>query len=132
MSLANVITPDKTLPGGNPSAFPAMMWKPDGSSYLAADESEVQPDSTPYHPDNAPEKAPAKILAPAVQAPKMTRDEIVKHLTEGGIAFDPTMKDKKLYALLVTALKNALAAARIEFDPESNDAPALLELLPKE
>lgn len=135
MSLANVISHAKTLPGGNPSAFPALMWKPDGTTYTANSAGEVQPDSTPYHPDSAPVTEAVKAADPGAKPPKttfpLTRKEVVKHLQDGGIDFAQNTPHAELYALLLESIKNALVAAEVPFDAESTDAPALLELLPK-
>lgn len=136
VSRDNLIPSTPPIPRGVPADFPAMMWKPDGSSYVANSAAEVQPDSTPYHPDSAPApeavKAayPAKPTQPNAQFP-LTRKEVVKHLEDGGIDFKHNAPHAVLYGLLLEAVKNALIASEVPFDAESTDAPALLELLPK-
>lgn len=122
MSLANVISRAKLLPGGNPSPFPAMYWRADGSVYVAATAAEIEPDTTPYHPNSAPDH----------DALNMTKAEVIQHLTAGGIPFKANKSLAALYALLLEGVKNALVADGIQFDPTTADAKALLELFPKE
>lgn len=137
MSRDNLIPSTPPIPRGEPADFPAMMWKPDGSSYVANSAAEVQPDSTPYHPDSAPAPEVVKQADKSEAGNKtqaqfpIKRRDVVKHLQEGGIQFDNTASHAELYALLLTAVKNALIASEVPFDAESTDAPALLELLPK-
>lgn len=135
MSRDNLIPSTPPIPRGEPAAFPAMMWKADGSSYVANSAGEVQPDSTPYHPDSAPTPEVVKAADLGAKPPKptlpLTRKEVVKHLQDGGIDFAQNTPHAELYALLLESIKNALVAAEVPFDAESTDAPALLELLPK-
>lgn len=130
MSIDNVIRPHTTLPRGARGDFPAMYWKEDGESYIANNENEILPGSTPYHPSNATDKAPpAAKPAPAFS---LTKQEVVKHLMAGGVKHKATQSHAALHDLLLTSVKNALTEADIAFDPESTDAAALLELFPKD
>ncbi len=126
MAQANVITANTTLPGGARTPFPAWYWRADGVSYLANSDAEIEPGSTPYHPDNAP------AAKPKADALTLSKKETITQLKAGEIKHDPQASHADLYALLVAGIKNALSTANIEHDANSNDAKALLELFPKE
>lgn len=129
MSLANVIKPSSGLPKYVHKDFPALMWKPDGTTYVAASAADVLPDSTPFHPSNAPTVKPA---AQATTGPTLTKEETVEQLKAGGIAHNPAASHSKLYNLLLNGVKAALVQADIVFDETTTDVKALLALLPSE
>ena len=127
MSADNLISATKKLPNGNPTPFPAMYWHADGSNYIANSAADVLPNTTPYHPDGTrvePETT-AELALP------LTKDEVIEHLTAGGVKFKERWTHQRLYDLLLESIKNALVEAKIEFDAASTDAKALLEHFPK-
>lgn len=133
MSLANVIKPTSRLPQYVHKDFPAMFWNQEtGEPVTVNSEAEIPEGYKPYHPNS--ERAQEAAALAAAQAPAglpLTKEEVLAHLEQGGIAHNPAKSHKNLYNLLLTSVKNALAQAEIEFDAESTDVKALLELLPK-
>lgn len=107
---------------------PTMAWHPDtGESQIFNHPGEVPEGWLDTHPNNVKAKAPAKAAAAADALP-MSRDEIVKALTECEIPFKARAKDKDLYALLEKSLRDHFAAEKVEV-PADADVPALLALV---
>lgn len=129
MSIENVIKPTSHLPKYKHSEFPAMYWKADGSNYVAKTAADVLPDTTPYHPDNAP-KVEAKAPAPGANELPLSKDEVVAALSEGGITHNPNKSHAKLYSLLLAAVKAALDEAAIAYDAAETNVKTLMALLP--
>lgn len=120
------------------SEYPAFKFHPEtGESRHFSHAHEVPEGWLDNHPANggkAEEKAPAA-KAPAEKAPKaeklpMSRKEIVKALVEGEIAFDKDAETAALYAVLDVAVREHLAANKIDI-PEGANVPALLALAAK-
>jgi hypothetical protein len=109
--------------------FPGMRWHPTtGENQVFQSAEDVPEGYLDYHPSNPPEGAEPVKAAP--DALPMSREEIVKELSEGGIAFKANAKTEKLYGVLVEAVKAHLTASEIEF-PETANGPELLALVPK-
>lgn len=107
--------------------YPALKWDPATGEARRFDASEEVPVGwldRPVEPNAPPAPSPAP--TPAVQA--MVRAEMKAALDAGGISYAKNAPDKTLYELLLASLKDHLAAAAVEFDPEA-DAPALLALV---
>lgn len=111
--------------------FPGMRWDPNtGEAQVFQSAAEVPEGFLDYHPSNPPEVVKVATEAGATDALPMTREEIIKELTDGGIPFKAKAKDAVLYAALLDALKAHLLASEIEF-PETATGPELLALVPK-
>lgn len=112
--------------------FPGMRWHPvTGANQVFQSAEEVPEGYLDYHPSNPPEGAKeAETVKETATALPMSREEIVKELSDGGIAFKANAKTEKLYSLLVEAVKTHLTASEIEF-PETANGPELLALVPK-
>lgn len=121
--------------------FPAMMFDPEtGEGKVFKTAGEVPEGYLPFHPKDPARKAKdaleaAKVVdakpadaAKPVQLP-LTRKEIVAALEAGGVTFDKSARVDALYEVLTKAVKDALAEAKIEYDPNL-DTKALLALLP--
>ena len=120
--------------------FPAMMFHPEtGAATVFKSAGEVPEGYLSFHPKDPARKAKdaleaAKVVdaKPAPAAPvklPLTRKEIVAALEAGGVTFDKDARVDALYEVLTKAVKDALAAAEVEYDPNL-DTKALLALLP--
>lgn len=127
MSIDNVIKPTSHLPKYIRSEFPALYWKADGTSYTAKSADDVVAGSTPYHPSNAPKE---EVKAPGANDLPLTKDEVLAHLQEGGIAHNPNKSHGKLYDLLLAAVKAALDEAKVPYAADETNVKVLLALLP--
>jgi hypothetical protein len=113
---------------------PTLAWHPDtGEAQTFNHPDEVPSHFLPHHPEDAKAKArtETKPAAPDKSEPAaipMSRDEIVKALTDGEIPFKANAKDKTLYALLDAKLREHLLDNDVEI-PEGSDVPALLALV---
>lgn len=125
----NIIKAASTLPKYTHSDFPAMYWKPDGTSYRADSAADVAEGDTPYHTSAAPAAA-TKVEAAAPVKPTLTKAETVAALNSGGVEHDAAKPHKILYELLLTSVKAALSEAKVDFDDTSTDAKDLLAKLP--
>lgn len=127
----NIIKPTSNLPKYQHSDFPALFWKPDGTSFTANSAADVAEGDTPYHPKNAPVEADKVEAAPPVTGkPTLNKAETVAALASGGVEHDPAKSHKSLYELLLDSVKAALTEAKVEFDTASTDAKELLAKLP--
>lgn len=129
MAEHNIIRPSSSLPKYTHSEFPALYWKPDGTSFTANSAADVTEGDTPYHPNSAPVAAP-KTEAAAPVKPTLTKAETVAALNSGGVEHDAAKPHKTLYELLLTSVKAALSEAKVDFDDTSTDAKDLLAKLP--
>lgn len=122
------------------SQFPAMKWHPNtGESQVfkaAQDVPEGWLDHHPADPDyekeavGAAPKTPAKIATGSFpEAPVMSRDEIKTALDAAEIPYAKNAKDATLYDILLTSLRQHLAAQNVAFTDDMN-AKQLLALVP--
>lgn len=108
--------------------YPSMRWHPEtGEMAVYNAPHEVPEGWLDTHPNNVSKVKKAEKPAAEANLLPMTKAEIVKALTDGGIPFKPQTGAKGLYALLDTALRAHLAAEKIEV-PEGANVPALMAL----
>lgn len=111
--------------------YPALKWDHATGEARRFDAAEEVPDGwldRPVDPNAPPAPSPAPTPAPTPAVQAMARAEMKAALDAGGISYAKNAPDKTLYELLLASLKDHLAAAAVEFDPDA-DAPALLALV---
>jgi|GEM_PF-4803772 len=107
--------------------YPALKWHPEtGECSLFNDAAEVPDGYLDVHPNNLAKESEKAATLP------MKRKAIIAALKSGSISFDPQADAATLYDLLLSGVKAALTEQELAFDAESDDAPALLALFPKE
>jgi hypothetical protein len=106
---------------------PTMAWHPKtGECQTFNHPDEVPASWLDTHPDNVTDKPAADTKN--ADALSMSRDEIVKALTDFEIPFKARAKDEALYALLEKALRDHFATEKVDV-PADADVPALLSLV---
>ena len=105
---------------------PTMAWDPEtGDAQVYNHPSEVPEGFLDAHP-NHPKFKPAPAAEPGSE---MTRAEVIAALKSGGVSFNPAAKQAVLYELLTVAVKKALDATKVKYDP-ALPTKQLLALLP--
>ena len=104
------------------SKYPSYRWMLDGTLVVVNSIAEDDPNLLTHHPDDV-EKGGT--MSPPTRFKKA---DLVRLLTEGNVAFDPSSSVEDLRATLTLALTNAVQARNLDM-PDGADAETLYAML---